>query len=135
MSDIKKPLPRIGPDSAPFWAAAHAGRLELPFCTACGRPHWPAGPICPFCLEDKIEWRGASGRGVITTFTVVHKAWFPSFAAETPYNVIQVELEEGPRLTANLIDAPPGGLRIGMPVKILFDPVTPDISLPRFRPA
>jgi uncharacterized OB-fold protein len=135
MSDYKKPLPRIGPDSAAFWAAARAGRLELPFCGTCGRAHLPAGPICPFCLSEKIEWRGASGRGVISTFTIVHKAWFPSFAEETPYNVIQVELEEGPRLTANLIDAPQGGPQIGMPVTILFDPVTPEISLPRFRRA
>jgi uncharacterized OB-fold protein len=133
MSDYTKPLPRIGPDSLPFWTAARAGELHLPVCTACGRAHLPAGPICPFCLFDTIAWRRASGRGVISTYTIVHKAWFPAFAADIPYNVIQVELEEGPRLTANLVQCPDGP-RIGMPVQIVFDPVSPEVSLPRFRP-
>ena len=131
MSEYRKPLPRIGADSAPFWAATREGRLRLPFCEACGRPHLPPGPICPFCLSDAIAWRDASGRGRITTFTVVHKAWFPSFAADLPYNVVQVELEEGPRLTANLLGAAPA---IGMAVETVFDAVTPEVTLPRFKP-
>ncbi len=132
MVEYRKPLPRIGRDSAPFWAATREGKLRLPFCAACGRAHLPAGPICPFCLSDAIEWRDASGRGHVTTFTVIHKAWFPSFAADTPYNVVQVQLVEGPRLTANLVGAVP---RIGMAVEVVFDPVTPEITLPRFKPS
>jgi uncharacterized OB-fold protein len=62
---------------------------------------------------------------------MVHKAWFPAFAAETPYNVIQVELDEGPRLTSNLI----GGARpqIGQRVAIVFDDVDAELTLHRFR--
>ena len=134
MSAPNKPLPHFGPDTAPFWAATRDRRLTLPFCTSCGRPHWPAGPICPFCLSEGIEWRDASGRGQISTFTVIHKAWFPAFAADIPYNVIQVELDEGPRITANLIDAPPEGPSIGMRVEVTFDEVSAEITLPRFRP-
>ena len=74
-----------------------------------------------------------SGRGRITTFVVFHKAWFPSFADAVPYNVIQVELDEGPRLTANLVGVESGEIRIGMEVEVVFDDVTPDITLPRFR--
>ncbi len=48
---------------------------------------------------------------------------------------MQVELEEGPRLTANLVDVPPAEIRIGMPVSVVFDDVTPEISIPRFRRA
>jgi uncharacterized OB-fold protein len=128
---MKKPLPRIGPDTAPFWAATRSGELQLPFCRECNKAHWPAGPVCPFCFADAIEWRRATGRGTVSTFTVVHKAWFPAFAAEIPSNVVQVELEEGPRLTANLVDGVP---RIGLQVEVVFDAVTPDITLPRFRP-
>jgi uncharacterized OB-fold protein len=76
-----------------------------------------------------------SGRGRITTFVVFHKAWFPSFADDLPYNVIQVELDEGPRLTANLVGVESGQIRIGMEVEVVFDDVTPDITLPRFRRA
>ena len=132
MNDYRKPMPRIGADSAPFWAATREGRLRLPFCEACDRTHLPPGPVCPFCLSDAITWREASGHGRITTFTVVHKAWFPSFAADLPYNVVQVELAEGPRLTANLVGAAPV---IGMAVEVMFEEVTPEVTLPRFKPA
>ena len=65
----------------------------------------------------------------------MHKAWFPAFAAAIPYDVVQVELAEGPRLTADLVDAAPGSLRVGLAVDAVFDKVTPEITLPRFRPA
>ena len=132
---MKKPLPRVGPDTAPFWAGTKEKRLRIPVCEACGRSHWPGSPVCPFCFSDQIAWRDASGRGVVSTWTVVHKAWFPSFAADIPYNVVQVELEEGPRITANVVGLPPGTApSIGMAVEVVFDPVTPEVTLPRFRP-
>lgn len=129
-----KPLPRITPDSAPFWDAAKAGRLDLPFCTSCGKAHLPPGPVCPFCFSDRIAWRRASGRGKVSTFTVVHKLWFEAFAADVPYNVAQVELDEGPRLTTRIVDLPNERLRIGMPVQVGFEQ-RDGIALPVFRPA
>ena len=78
-----------------------------------------------------IEWKQASGRGVISTWTAVHKAWFPAFAAEAPYNVIQVELDEGPRLTSNLVGG--GTPQVGQRVEVVFDDVDSELTLPRFR--
>jgi uncharacterized OB-fold protein len=49
--------------------------------------------------------------------------------------VVQVQLEEGPRLTANLVDVPNTELRIGMRVEVAFDDVTPELTLVRFRRA
>jgi uncharacterized OB-fold protein len=131
MSTHEKPRPRVGPDNAPFWQGCRAHRLMLPTCTACGTAHLPPGPVCPFCFADAIAWKQASGRGVISTWTAVHKAWFPAFAAETPYNVIQVELEEGPRLTSNLLG--PDKPSIGQRVEVVFEDVDAELTLPRFR--
>ena len=61
--------------------------------------------------------------------------YFPSFAADLPYNVVQVQLDEGPRLTANLVNVPNAEITIGMRVEVVFDDVTPEVSLPRFRRA
>jgi uncharacterized OB-fold protein len=124
-----KPLPRITPDSKPFWDGLRERRLMLPYCSDCGRAHLPPGPVCPFCFSEHLVWREASGRGRVSTWTVVHKAWFADFAAEIPYNVAQVELEEGPRLTTNILGNPK--LQVGLPVVIDFA----DPTLPRFRPA
>ena len=125
---MKKPEPRITPDNEPFYKALAERRFVLPYCGDCGKAHLPPGPVCPFCLGEKIHWRPASGRGRISTWTVVHKAWFPAFADEVPYNVVQVELEEGPRLTANVVDVKNEELRIGLPVEIVYGDV-----IPRFR--
>ena len=76
-----------------------------------------------------------SGRGRISTWTVVYKAWFPSFAADVPYNVVQVELEEGPRLTASVVGLPNERLAVGLAVEIDYDEQREGITLPRFRPA
>ena len=132
---MDKPRPRISPDNAPFWAGCKRHELVLPFCAACAKPHLPPGPVCPFCLGDNIEWRRASGRGVVSSFTVVHQPWFAAFKDQLPYNVIQVELAEGPRLTANLVDAPNDVLHVGLPVEVVFDDVTDEVTLPRFKPA
>ncbi|HSD54947.1 MAG TPA: OB-fold domain-containing protein [Burkholderiales bacterium] len=134
MIDPAKPLPRITPDTQPFWDALRLRRFELPFCADCGKPHLPAGPVCPFCFCDRLEWRTASGRGTISTWTVVHKAWFPAFAREVPYNVVQVELDEGPRLTASVVGIANERLAVGLPVVVDFDDVSPEVTLPRFRP-
>jgi hypothetical protein len=70
----------------------------------------------------------------VSTWTVVHKAWFPAFAGEVPYNVVQVELEEGPRLTANVVGIKNEQLKVGLQVAIEFDEVSPERTIPRFRP-
>ena len=123
-----RPQPRITPDNEPFYQALREGRFVLPYCVDCGKPHLPPGPVCPFCFAGELEWQPASGRGRISTWTVVHKAWFPAFAEDIPYNVVQVELEEGPRLTANVADISNEELEIGLPVQIVVGE-----ALPRFR--
>ena len=135
MTTDTKALPRITPDSAPFWDALRTRRLLLPYCLDCGLPHLPPGPVCPACFSGRLEWRAVSGRGRISTWTVVYKAWFPSFAADVPYNVVQVELEEGPRLTASVVGLPNERLAVGLAVEIDYDEHREGITLPRFRPA
>ena len=130
---MDKPRPRISPDNAPFWDGCRNHELLLPTCQDCAKAHLPPGPVCPFCFGDRLEWKRASGRGTVTTFTVVHQPWFPAFKTEIPYNIVQVELAEGPRLVANVV--PATGLHVGLPVEVVFDDVASDLTLPRFKPA
>lgn len=135
MSERAKPLPRVTPDTQPFWDALRTRELLLPFCDECGRAHLPPGPVCPFCFSDRLAWHAALGTGRISSWTVVHKAWFPAFAGDVPYNVVQVELDEGPRLTASVVGLPNDRLAVGLRVVVDFDDVSPELTLPRFRPA
>ncbi|HEV7801491.1 MAG TPA: OB-fold domain-containing protein, partial [Burkholderiales bacterium] len=95
---MERPIPVPDAATAPYWSAANEGRLVLPRCTACSRWHFYPRALCPYCSSDKLEWQSASGRGEVYSYTVVHRAPSPAFAAEVPYVVAIVELEEGPHL-------------------------------------
>ena len=129
-----KPLPQWGPDMAPFFEAARERRLVVQRCASCGTLRFPARAICARCLSREASWVPVAGRGSIFSYAVMHQAIHPGFAAEVPYAVVVVELEEGPRLLSNLADCPLADVRIGLPVEVVFEDVTPDVTLPKFRP-
>jgi uncharacterized OB-fold protein len=136
MPDYPGPLPVPTPESRPFWEAARRHELRLQCCRACGTwIFYPRG-ACPRCFSADLEWRRASGRGTLHTFTVVHRG-LKGFPIGPPYVIAIVELAEGPHLMTNLVGvaADPGALRIGMPVEVVFADVTPEVTLPHFRPA
>jgi hypothetical protein len=135
MPDYAGPLPVPTPESRPFWEAARRHELALPRCRACGKLHFYPRAACPHCLSPEIAWQRVSGRGVVHTFTVVHRGG-RGFPLGPPYVLAIVELAEGPRLMTNLVgvEPDPARLRIGMPVEVAFEDVTPEVTLPRFRP-
>jgi uncharacterized OB-fold protein len=134
MSDYAKPLPRVTGDNRPFWEACRRGRMVMPHCVETGRAFWPPSPISPYRFGGLVEWRPVSGRGEVSAFVVVHQKWFPSFAGDIPYNAAQVELEEGPRLTASIVGIDNAEIRVGLKVEAVFDAVTLEVTLPKFRP-
>ena len=133
-SVYKKPLPRPNRISGPYWEGAKAHELRLVRCRACDHKFLPAADRCPHCLSKDLEWVKASGRGKVWSWVVFHQRYFASFEADIPYNVAYVELEEGPRLMTNLVECDPDLIRCDMPVEVVFDDVTPEITLPKFRP-
>jgi uncharacterized OB-fold protein len=76
----------------------------------------------------------ASGKGSVYTFTVTHQNQAPGFRGEVPYVLAVVELAEGVRMMTNVVGCAPEDVRIGMPVEVVFEDVTPEVALPRFRP-
>jgi uncharacterized OB-fold protein len=128
-------LPLIDAESGPFWAAAREGRLLIMHCRACDRPYFYARRYCPRCWSDETEWREAAGRGRVYSYSVVHQNPAPPFRDWCPYAVLVVELDEGVRMMANWDRASPlDALAVGVPVRVTFEAVTAEVSLPRFRP-
>lgn len=126
-----KPLPHIDALNAPFWAAAKEGRLVLQHCPACGDVRFPPGPVCPKCLAGDQGWVEASGNGTLESWIDMHRAYWDAFKDELPYRVCLVRLEEGPVMVSNLVGKA-GVLRMGAPVKVVFDAVTDEVTLPKF---
>ncbi len=135
MAEYQKPLPAVTSLNAPFWESLKRRELKLQRCDGCGRVWYPPGPLCPHCWSEKFTWTQLSGRGRVNSWVVFHQAYFRSFEPEVPYNVAEVELEEGPRLLTNLVGVRNEEIRAGMPVEIVFDDATEEITLAKFKPA
>jgi uncharacterized OB-fold protein len=129
-----KPLPEITPAMEPFWAAARRHELVVQRCRGCGTHRFPARDLCSGCLSRDVEWTRVSGRGTVFSWAVMHQVYHPGFASEVPYALVVIELEEGTRLVSNLLGCPPDAITAGLPVEVVFEDVTPDITLPKFRP-
>ena len=133
-SSYRKPLPKPNRLSQPYWDAAQRHELMVLRCNQCGDKWLPPSDICLRCLSRDIDWVKASGRGKVWSWVVFHQRYFAAFEADLPYNVAYVELDEGPRLMTNLVDCDPASIHCDMPVEVVFDDVTPEITLPKFRP-
>lgn len=133
MSEYEKPLPRPTATSRPFWDAAKRHELQLQQCGGCKAFIYYPRDRCPQCLSEQLTWRPVSGKGKVYSYTTVRRASTRSFA-DKPYVLAIVELDEGVRLTTN-VEASPESVKIGMPVTVFFDDVTPDRTLVKFKPA
>jgi uncharacterized OB-fold protein len=116
--------------SQPFFDAAAEGRLVIKRCTACPRYLAPAAEACDACHSPSLDWFDASGRGTLYSFVIQHQVLHPGFTGEVPYNVIVVELEEGPRLNGNYA-GDNSDLRVEMPLRVVFERVG-DVSVPKW---
>lgn len=129
-----KPLPDADKWSGPFFEGAREGKLLAQQCNGSKRFFFPPSPVSPGTRDANWSWVQLSGRGTISSFVVMHQKYFAGFGDEVPYPVIEVELEEGVRLLSSIVDLDDRELVVGMPVEVVFDKVTQDVTLPKFRP-
>jgi uncharacterized protein len=131
---MDKPRPILDELSRPYWDAAANGRLLIQRCTACGRYQWYPRVLCTSCHATSLEYVPAAGNGRIHTYTVLEKTANPEFAADLPYVFAIVELDEGVRVSANIVDTATSALGCGLAVRVVFRPAG-DTSLPCFTAA
>jgi uncharacterized OB-fold protein len=126
-------LPSPTLETQPYWDGLREGRLRLQRCADCGKiRHYPR-PVCDACWSMNTDWVDASGRGTVHSWTITHYAFHPGFKADLPYILLTVDLPEGVRMNAQARGIDAGELRIGLPVVVAFDAVTPDLTLPVFE--
>ncbi len=131
---VQKPVPAITPEMRPFFEAARQHRLVVQRCRGCGTYRFPAREICSRCLSREAEWVEVSGCGEVYSFNVMHQVYHPGFAGEVPYAVVLVKLDEGPKMVSNLVGVGPRDIRIGMRVRVVFERVSDEVTLPKFAP-
>jgi uncharacterized OB-fold protein len=129
------PVPHAapGPVTAPFWAACRQSRLLYQRCDQCDAAQFPPAELCRECLARAPRWEASSGRGALDSWTIVHRPATPAFV--TPYAPAIVTLEEGYQMLTNIINARPGQLRPGLPLRVAFAEAGEGLVLPYFEPA
>ncbi len=116
--------PPVSEEAEPFWAATREKRLVLPWCRSCEHPVWYPRDFCPRDLSTDLEWRPASGRGVVHAASVMPKPGNPAMSGREPYVVALVELEEGVRLMTNVVGGDPWTVAVGDPVHLAWEPLS-----------
>ncbi len=127
------PLPIVTEENRPFWEGCKQGKLLLQYCDACRHYQFYPRLYCMHCGAASVSWVEASGRGTIYSFTVIRQNKSAEFRERVPYNVAIIQLEEGPRMMSEVVEAAPEDLRVDAQVTVVFDPLSDEISLPRFR--
>ena len=136
-TEYSKPLPRpISPEfTRPFWEAARRHELVMPRCQTCDHLFFYPRSECPHCLSSRLEWVRVSGRGRLHTYTIVYQPANTAFRDDTPYIYAVVQLDEGPRMVSNVVQCDLDAVKVDMPLEAIFDDVTPDCTLVKFKPA
>ena len=89
-------------------------------CETCKNIYFPLRKVCPNCRRDgKITTFYFSGKGVIYTFSIIH-APSEGFEPFAPYIIGLIQLDEGPKVTSQIVDCKPEEIYIGMPVENCF---------------
>jgi uncharacterized OB-fold protein len=135
MTIYNKPIPVADEVSKEFWEAAKRHDLVVQRCKQCSQYNMYPKDVCPHCLTPNLEWVKASGRGRVYSYSVIHQPLISSFNDDVPYVYAIIELAEGPRLSSNVVECKPEDVKVNMPVTAIFDDVTPEVTLIKFKPA
>lgn len=132
-----KPLPEITDLTRPFWSAAREGRLVMQKCAGCGTLDFYPKPWCVECGDRRLEWVEVRKTGTVYSHTVATAVMMnlPGWKGELPLILCMVDLDDGPRMYAQLTDCRPEDVKIGMRVLAHFETISDDAGVPKFRPA
>jgi len=128
-----RPLPRRHGFGAQFYDFCRQHELRFQRCKQCGTWRHVPREMCAKCASSEWEWARSSGKGKVFSWTTVMQPMMAQFADAVPYSPVVIELEEGVRMVSWLVDVPPSEMRLDLPVEVVFDDVTPEVTLPKFR--
>ena len=126
--------PQQDQDSKPYWEYLREHKAHLQKCRKCGRFRFPPYPSCPHCGTFGGDWVPISGQGKLYSWIVIQHPVDPRLAAEVPFIVSLVELEEGVRMIGRLVGVRQDKMKGDMPVKARYDDIDNGLTLINFEP-
>ena len=130
MSEFIEPV--VTDTNRGFWEGTAAGELRVQRCLACEHAGHQSADGYRRCSHANWEWQPLSGRGTVMSRLIFHQSYHPAWKERLPYNVVLVQLEEGPRMISNVAPLSEQGFAVGDALEVVFEPEG-DIVIPRFR--
>ena len=127
----RRPRPALTLDNKFWFDAAKEHRLLIQRCASCKTLRHPPRPRCDRCGSYEWDTVEASGRGTVYSFVVMHYPQVPAFDYPLPIGLI--ELDEGTRLVADLVDVERDDVKVGMAVEVQWQDHDDELTLPAFR--
>jgi uncharacterized OB-fold protein len=100
-------------------------RYEAAVCNKCGKWFFPPRLVCDKCGHREFTTKAMKRTGTILTHTVIHTPPKP-FADQAPFAVAVVEMDDGPRITTQVVDYQPEQLKVGQKVRLEFRKIFAD---------
>ena len=132
---VPSPSVVISDETEAFWAGLVDGVVRVQRCRDCGASQLYPGTLCRSCWSERLDWAAASGAATVHAYTVAHVPGHPHWTGRTPYVIATVALEEGPRLTSNIVGCDVGDVDVGLAVRAETVPDASGRVLLYFRPA
>lgn len=132
MNTTQRMLPPMEPDNGWWWEQASKGVLAIQRCSSCQTLRHPPKPMCNQCQSLEWDFVESTGRGTVSSYTVLHHPQFPGY--KYPINIVLVDLEEGQRITSELVNADADNIEFGMSVQVAFNTDPDGFVLPVFTP-
>jgi len=126
-------LPIPTADSEEYWKGTRDGYICVPVCTKCGEYNWFPRAMCRNCSGVELYWHQLSGNATLYSFTIVEQRSGDN--VDHRYILALVDLAEGVRMMTHIVDVDFDTVRIGMNLRVRFEKVSDEISLPVFAPA
>tara|TARA_R110002049_G_scaffold236540_2_gene409666 strand:- start:496 stop:933 length:438 start_codon:yes stop_codon:yes gene_type:complete len=133
-TQIKRIVPKVDTyvTTKPFWDAAAQRVLKMQRCLDTNRFQHPPRPVSVFTGSQNLGWAEVSGFGTIYALTVLNMST-PELAGRTPLPAATIELDEGVRLIANLVQTEPEKMRIGARVSVCWEELSEGVLYPVFK--
>jgi len=136
MSSDQKFLPEGIPDwQQPFWDSLRQRSIKVQRCASCGAFRHVPKEICAKCYSTSFSWEPVSGRGVVYTYTIVHRAPTAAYQGSAPYTIVHVAMDEGFRIVGTMTGNDPDSMEIGAPVRVVYTDLAPEWTIVEFEPA
>ncbi|MGE7780260.1 Zn-ribbon domain-containing OB-fold protein [Peribacillus sp. NPDC097264] len=134
--EYQKPIPVKTQDNTPYWDGADRHELILQKCNSCQEYSHPPGPSCAKCGSTELSWesQGSDINGKVYSYIISYRPFLPGFQDDLPLIIAIVELDKLPdvKLIGNILQCPTDDVHIGMQVKMTWEKMTEERSLPQW---